>query len=70
MKASAGDEMLNSDINTTLRNLDGVNSEAKTAVVTDGDGFLGSRLCDFLLEHDYRVICVDNFVTSQLTNLE
>src|SRR3954453_13445309 len=41
-----------------------------TAVVTGGAGFLGSHLCEYLLERDYRVICVDNLVTSSLTNIE
>jgi dTDP-glucose 4,6-dehydratase len=39
-------------------------------VVTGGAGFLGSHLCDFLLEKGHRVICVDNLLTSTLTNLE
>jgi dTDP-glucose 4,6-dehydratase len=41
-----------------------------TAVVTGGAGFLGSHLCDALLERDYRVICVDNLETSSLRNIE
>jgi dTDP-glucose 4,6-dehydratase len=41
-----------------------------TAVVTGGAGFLGSHLCGYLLEHDQRVICVDNLETSTLENLE
>jgi dTDP-glucose 4,6-dehydratase len=41
-----------------------------TAVVTGGAGFLGSHLCDVLLERGYRVICVDNLETSSLRNIE
>ncbi len=41
-----------------------------TAVVTGGAGFLGSHLCEYLLERGLRVICVDNLVTSSLLNIE
>jgi dTDP-glucose 4,6-dehydratase len=41
-----------------------------TAVVTGGAGFLGSHLCEHLLEHDYSVVCVDNLETSSLGNIE
>ncbi len=41
-----------------------------TSVVTGGAGFLGSHLCEVLLERGHRVICVDNLVTSSLHNIE
>ncbi len=41
-----------------------------TAIVTGGAGFLGSHLCDSLLERDFRVICVDNLDTGSLQNVE
>ncbi|MBA2348480.1 MAG: SDR family oxidoreductase [Solirubrobacterales bacterium] len=41
-----------------------------TALVTGGAGFLGSHLCDTLLARGHRVICVDNFETGNLTNIE
>jgi dTDP-glucose 4,6-dehydratase len=41
-----------------------------TAIVTGGAGFLGSHLCDYLLAHGNRVICVDNLETGSLQNIE
>jgi dTDP-glucose 4,6-dehydratase len=41
-----------------------------TCLVTGGAGFLGSHLCDELLARDNRVICVDNFETGSLANIE
>ena len=41
-----------------------------TALVSGGSGFLGSHLCDHLLAHGHRVICVDNLDTGTLANIE
>jgi dTDP-glucose 4,6-dehydratase len=41
-----------------------------TSLVTGGAGFLGSHLCEVLLERGERVICVDNLETGSLTNIE
>jgi dTDP-glucose 4,6-dehydratase len=41
-----------------------------TSVVTGGAGFLGSHLCESLLERGHRVVCVDNLETGSLANLE
>ena len=41
-----------------------------TCCVTGGAGFLGSHLCDRLLDDGHRVICVDNLDTGTLENIE
>jgi dTDP-glucose 4,6-dehydratase len=41
-----------------------------TSVVTGGAGFLGSHLCDALLDRGHRVICIDNLETGSLQNVE
>src|SRR5579875_2526993 len=41
-----------------------------TCLVTGGAGFLGSHLCDELLARGHRVICIDNFETGSLENIE
>jgi len=42
----------------------------KRILVTGGAGFLGSHLCDRLVEAGHDVICLDNFFTSQKSNVE
>jgi UDP-glucuronate decarboxylase len=44
-------------------------SQIKRILVTGGAGFLGSHLCERLVEDGHDVICVDNFFTSQKSNL-
>lgn len=39
------------------------------AVVAGGAGFIGSHLCDFLLERGFRVLCLDNLLTGRLANI-
>jgi dTDP-glucose 4,6-dehydratase len=41
-----------------------------TTLVTGGAGFLGSHLCDALLERGHRVLCLDNLETGTLHNIE
>ncbi len=41
----------------------------KRVAVTGGAGFLGSHLCERLLEKDYDVLCVDNFYTGSRRNI-
>jgi UDP-glucuronate decarboxylase len=44
-------------------------STVQRILVTGGAGFLGSHLCELLLERGHDVICLDNFFTSQKTNV-
>ncbi|MBN2105266.1 SDR family oxidoreductase [bacterium] len=41
----------------------------KRILVTGGSGFLGSHLCDRLLDEGYEVICLDNFFTGRKQNI-
>jgi UDP-glucuronate decarboxylase len=45
-------------------------SLAERILVTGGSGFLGSHLCDRLLEDGAEVLCVDNFFTGTRRNIE
>ena len=44
--------------------------EQKSVLVTGGAGFLGSFLCEQLLERGHEVLCVDNFFTGGKRNIE
>ena len=39
-------------------------------LVTGGAGFIGSHLCDYLLEKGHDVICLDNFFTGRKENIK
>ncbi len=44
--------------------------DKKVALVTGGAGFIGSFLCEELLREGYRVICIDDFSTGNVRNIE
>ena len=41
----------------------------ETIMVTGGAGFLGSHLCDRLIEHGHDVLCIDNLFTGSKENI-
>jgi len=47
-----------------------MSEKSKRVLITGGAGFLGSHLCDRFLNEGYRVICMDNLITGNATNIE
>jgi dTDP-glucose 4,6-dehydratase len=45
-------------------------ADRKRALVTGGAGFLGSHLCERLLDEGLEVVCMDNLITGSLDNIE
>jgi len=41
----------------------------KRVLVTGGAGFVGSHLCEYLINKEFEVICLDNFFTSSKENI-
>ena len=41
----------------------------RRTLITGGAGFLGSHLCDRLIEEGHQVICLDNLITGQMNNV-
>lgn len=42
---------------------------SKVILITGGAGFIGSNLCDHFLAKDFKVVCVDNFLTGNRANI-
>lgn len=42
---------------------------SETFVITGGAGFIGSHICDALIEKGHKVICIDNFITGNINNI-
>ena len=44
-------------------------SKDHSVLVTGGAGFIGSNLCDFLIQNGNKVVCLDNFATGKKENI-
>jgi UDP-glucuronate decarboxylase len=57
------------DIQEIIKRLGDISFESKTILVTGGAGFLGSWICDVLVEQNAHCICLDNFSSGQPKNV-
>jgi UDP-N-acetylglucosamine 4-epimerase len=44
-------------------------SNQKTILITGGAGFIGTNLCEYFLQKEYKVVCLDNFATGHKRNV-
>ena len=60
---------IRNDVHTIVTNLGEIGFKEKTILVAGGAGFLGSWLCDVLVEQNAKVICLDNLASGLKTNV-
>ena len=62
-------KIIQEDVNEIIRNLKDIKFEDQTILVTGGAGFLGSWMCDVLVEQNAQVICLDNLASGLESNV-
>jgi UDP-glucuronate decarboxylase len=58
------------ELDVIRRNLGDISFEDRRVLVTGGAGFLGSWICEILIQSGAHVICIDNFASGQKTNIQ
>ena len=58
------------EINKIIKDLGKISFDGQTVLVNGGAGFLGSWICDVLVEQNADVICLDNFASGLKSNIE
>ena len=58
------------ELNVIQKNMGDISFEEQRVLVTGGAGFLGSWMCDTLITSGAHVLCVDNFASGQLINIQ
>ena len=64
------DKIVSEDIKRIVTEMNDVFSEGKDILVTGGAGFIGSYLCDVLVELGVNVTCLDDFSTGLTANID
>ncbi len=65
-------DVIKKDLKELKKRLDkaGISFEDKIVLITGGAGFLGSWLCDILVEQNAKVLCLDNLLSGKLENIK
>lgn len=58
------------ELDTIRKNLGEISFEDQKVLVTGGAGFLGSWMCETLLDLGAEVTCIDNFASGQMCNIQ
>ena len=61
---------LRQELNVIHKNSGDISFEDQRVLVTGGAGFLGSWMCDILIASGAHVLCIDNFTSGQLANIQ
>jgi UDP-glucuronate decarboxylase len=62
--------IIGDDINQIIENLNNISFEDQTILVTGGSGFIGSWICQTLINLSGKVLCVDNMASGLRSNID